>query len=267
MAVLGQNNCTPERIYGPLPQTIFLGCSVKSFSVTAGWGEQSSNLTVELVQDPCVGPKIWWDESLNRQTGNIADPGFLAPDPGVAVYFRVEEDPDDPTTKGGFEYCGLIQSWIEKRDPAGNPAYSVQISDPRVVCDNTQIILDSYPGPTSGVWNLINVYGYLESKGGTCTTSPAGGIGGVSLDNVVGNIANERGIVWNDIKAAIHTLTASNNQPLAKSLYNTIARDARIVYTGPTPAQEGYGVIESDSIITDVAFQTLPNVNLYTLNL
>ena len=263
MAVLGQNNCTPERIYGPLPQTIFLGCSVKSFTVSAGWGEQSSTLTVELVQDPCVGPKIWWDESLNRQTGNIADPGFLAPDPGVAVYFRMEEDPNDPSDRGGFEYCGLIQSWIERTDSNGNPAYSVQVTDPRVILENTQLILDSYPGPTSGVWNLINVYAYVENLGTTCSSSPAGAIGGVTQDNSIGNIANDRGINWNDVKCAIHTLTASTNKAFTKSQYDLIARDARVVYVGPTPAQEGYGVIEADSQITAPVFQTIPNANLY----
>ena len=264
MAVLGKNTCTPERIYGPLPQTLFLGCSVKSFTVSAGWGEQSSTLTVELVEDPCVGPKIWWDASLNRQTGNIADPGFLAPDPGVAVYFRMEEDPDAPSDRGGFEYCGLIQSWVEKTDPNGNPSYSVQVTDPRVVLENTQLILDSYPGPTSGVYNLINVYAYVENLGSTCTSSPAGAIGGVTLDNTIGNIANERGINWNDVKCAIHTLTASTNQAFTKSRYNGIARDARVVYVGPTSSQEGYGVIASDGSVGGTAFQTIPNANLNT---
>ncbi len=263
MAVLGKNTCTPERIYGPLPQTIFLGCSVKSFTVSAGWGEQSSTLTVELVQDPCIGPKIWWDKSLNRQTGDIADPGFLAPDPGVAVYFRMEEDPNDPSDRGGFEYCGLIQSWIEKTDPNGNPSYSVQVTDPRVVIENTQLILDSYPGPTSGVFNLINVYAYVENLGSACSSSPAGAIGGVTQDNAIGNIANDRGINWNDVKCSVHTLTASTNKAFTKSQYNAISRDARIVYVGPTPSQEGYGVIKADSQITDPIFQTIPNANLY----
>ena len=263
MAVLGKNTCTPQRIYGPLPQTLFLGCSVQSFNVTAGWGQQSSTLTVQLVEDPCVGPKIWWDESLNRQTGNIADPGFLAPDPGVAVYFRMEEDPDNPTSKGGFEYCGILQSWVESTNAQGNPTYTVQVTDPRVILENTQLILDSYPGPTSGVWNLINVYAYVENIGTSCPSSPAGGIGGVTQDNIIGNIANDRGIVWNDVKCALHTLTASTNKSFTKSQYNSIVRDARLVYVGPTPSQEGYGVIEADSQIQAAIFQTLPNANLY----
>jgi len=72
------NYCEPKRIFGPLGHYLFLGSSVKSFTVTAGWNEQASTMTVELVDDPCIGPKVWWDENLVMQTGEIADPGFFA---------------------------------------------------------------------------------------------------------------------------------------------------------------------------------------------
>ena len=87
------NNCTPPRIFGPPAQTVFLGCSVKDFTLTAGWNEQASNLTVNLVEDPCQSNKIYWDQNLNRQSGVFADPGFSEPEPGQPVYFRMEEDP------------------------------------------------------------------------------------------------------------------------------------------------------------------------------
>jgi len=264
MAELGQNLCSPARIYGPLPQTVFCGCSVLSFSVSAGWNEQASNLTVELVQDDCVGPRVWWDESLQRQTGDIADPGFTEPEPGCAVYFRIEENPDGSTEaeRGGFEYAGVVESWTEKFDSNGNPVYTITITDPRVVLENTQIIVNDFPGTTSGVWNLINAYAYIESLGSTCTASPAGAIGGVSFDNVITNIANERGMVWNDLKCAIHTLTSAVDKALANSLYYGYCVDNRLVYVGPNTGEEGYGVIEKDDTITDPAFQILPNVNL-----
>ena len=264
MAELGQNLCSPARIYGPLPQTVFCGCSVLSFSVSAGWNEQASNLTVELVQDECTGPRVWWDESLQRQTGNIADPGFTEPEPGCAVYFRIEENSDGSTEaeRGGFEYAGVVESWTEKFDSNGNPVYTITITDPRVILENTQVIVNDFPGGTSGVWNLINAYGYIESLGSTCTSSPAGAIGGVSFDNVITNIANERGMVWNDLKCAIHTLTSSVDKALANSLYYSYCVDNRLVYVGPNSGEEGYGVIEKDDTITDPAFSILPNVNL-----
>jgi hypothetical protein len=55
------NNCSPARIFGPPVQTIFMGASVKDFTLTQGWNEQPSNLTVNLVYDDCPGLKVWWD--------------------------------------------------------------------------------------------------------------------------------------------------------------------------------------------------------------
>ena len=262
MAVLGKNECTPQRIYGPMSHTIFMGCSVKSFSVSAGWNEQASNLTVEIVQDPCVSEKIYWDESLNRQTGVIADPGFPRCDPGVPVYFRIEERPGsgDP---GGFEYCGLVQSWTESFDANGNPQYTVQVTDPRIVLENTQVIVNNFVGTTSGVFNLMNAYGYVESLGAPCASSPAGAIGGTTYANSLGLIANERGMLWNDVKCAIHTLTASVNQALSENYYAGYLRETRIVYVGATPAQEGYGVIKSEGQLEASEFGSIPNANLY----
>jgi len=265
MAVLGQNLCDPARIYGPLPQNLFCGCSVISFSVQAGWNEQSSSMTIELVQDTCAGPRTWWDETLTRQTSeSMTDPGFTFPEPGVAAYFRVEENPDGLTeaARGGFEYAGLVEGWTERNDPNGFPVYTVKLTDPRVVLENTQVIVNDYPGGTSGVWNLINAYGFVESLGTTCNISPAGGIGGVTLDNTIGNHANDRGMVWNDVRCAINTLTAGLDQALVSTLHGSYCREARIIYVGPAPADDGYGIIERDGLITDSAFQTLPNANL-----
>jgi len=265
MAVLGKNTCTPARIYGPLGQSIFCGCSVISFSVQAGWNEQSSSVSVELVEDSCAGSRVWWDENLDRQSSaNMADPGFTFPEPGVAAYFRMEEDPDGSTetARGGFEYCGIVAGWTQKNDANGNPVFTVNLVDPRVIIEKVQVIVNDFPGATSGVWNLLNAYGFVESLGATCTSSPAGAIGGVTSDNPIGNQANSRGMVWNDVKCAVHTLTSSSDQVLAKSLYTGYCRDNRIVYVGPDPSEDGYGIIKRDDVITDPAFQALPNVNL-----
>jgi|19_taG_2_1085344.scaffolds.fasta_scaffold00068_16 hypothetical protein len=265
MAVLGQNLCTPARIYGPIPQVLFCGCSVLSFNAQAGWNEQSSSMSIELIQDTCAGPRVWWDQSLARQSSSsLADPGFTFPEPGVAAYFRVEEDPDGATEadRGGFEYAGIVEGWTQKNDANGNPVYTVKLVDPRVIIENTQVIVNNFPGQTSGVWNLINAYGFIESLGDTCTSSPAQAIGGVSWLNTIGNQANSRGMVWNDVRCAISTLTAANNRPMASFFYDDWCRDARILYVGPDPADDGYGIIERDAVITDPVFQTIPNANL-----
>src|SRR5208283_3205138 len=108
------DNCLPINLVGPFQQTMFLGCSVVSFSASVGWSTQASELTVQLVQDPCPSDagKIYYDNLLNQQVWKNADPGFVGdvanwngatpPDIiGCAAYFRF----------GTFEYCGLIQSW------------------------------------------------------------------------------------------------------------------------------------------------------------
>ena len=261
MAVLGQNNCTPARIFGPLRQTIFCGCSVQSFNVSAGWNEQPSQLTVNLVYDDCAGQRVWWDSSLTRQTSdNTADPGFTYPEPGCAAYFRMEEDPDGATEadRGGFEYAGIVESWNEKFDANGNPVYVVKLSDPRTVLQNAQVIVNEFPGGTSGVYNLINAYGYVETFGSECTTSEAGAFGGFTATNTAQNITNDRGMVWNDVKCAVQTLTSAVDTVLVGQ-YNNYCRDNRLVFTGPTTA--GYGVMASDGNLGG-NFVTIPNATL-----
>lgn len=276
MAVLGKNECTPQRIFGPLPQTLFCGLTVKNFSITAGWNEQSSSLTVELVEDTCAaGTKYYWDENLNRQTlVDQADPGFILPEPGCAGYFRMEEDPTAATSdlRGGIEYCGIFQSWNRKYDSQGNPVYVVKLTDPRTLLSNAKVITNDYVENTQGVWNLINVYGYVEGLALNCPVSPAGGIGGTTDDNAPGFFANERGMVWNDVKCALHTLISSTNQTLADNLYGRYCRDARLVGVGPQTGKTGYGIIKQDGSITDANYVGLPgdpniNVHAYLLDL
>ena len=240
------NNCTPPRIFGPPAQTIFLGCSVKDFNLTAGWNEQASNLTVNLVQDDCASNKIWWDENLVRQSGMLADPGFVEPEPGMPVYFRMEEDPraDNAGNRKGIEYAGLVQSWTKSYNAQGNPIYTVQITDPRIVLQNTQVVVGNYAGASSAVPNLINAYAFAESQtygSVACASSPPGRFGGVTLNNSPGYSANARGMVWNDIKCAISTLTSCPNPAIAQGFYGSYLQGARIKYVGSNTT--GYGAI------------------------
>jgi hypothetical protein len=263
---MAYNTCSPARIYGPLPQTLFLGCSVLSFSATIGWNGQASNLTVELVQDTCEGPRVWWDNNLQRQTStNMADPGFIIPEPGCMVYFRMEEDSDETTeaARGGFEYAGIIQSWNEKYDAQGNPVYTVKITDARAILSNSQVIVNGHSGTTAGVWNLLNVYGFVEALGSViCNATYSGTMGGFTSDNAIGNIANDRGIVWNDVKCALSTMLSSTNRALANTTFGQFVRDARLMFSGPTTGNDGYGIPKKDGTITDPLFTTLPYVNL-----
>jgi len=261
MAVLGQSACQPNRIYGPLPQTSFLGCSVISFVMTHGWNEQSSELTVELVQDPCPSNRVWWDSNLNRQFGVRSDPGFKYPEPGSPVYFRIETNPEasNPLDRGGFEYSGLVSSWTEKRDSGGNPIFTVRISDPRDVLGNSQIILNDYTGSIYNVYNLINVQGFVESFGETCSSSLSGGLS---------NFVSERGVLWENIKCALQTLTSTIDRANIPPVYQEYCRRNRLVYIAPRNTNTntpdfGDGLFPADANLNnDLNLSGIPNANL-----
>ena len=147
---MSQNLCSPQNVYGSYNQTLFLGCSVLSFTASAGWNEQASEVTVELVQDPCPSLKTHFNTNISSFVPTVlyqSDPGFTEPNIGAPAYFRVAD----------FEYAGIIQSYTRKDGADGNPVFSVKLTDPRVILEHTQLILDNYEGSVKGMHNLINV--------------------------------------------------------------------------------------------------------------
>jgi len=169
-AILGEN-CLTGATFGPYHQTLFLGCSVRSFTATVGWNEQIGQLTVNLVRDPCASSdgKDYWDEDLKVQSWYDADPGFVGLSYdiiGCPAMFRVQN----------FEFSGLIQSWTEQKSESGNPVYTVQLVDPRSILEGARVITGDYAGAilgngwdaNTGPYNLINVFGFMEAFGIDC---------------------------------------------------------------------------------------------------
>ena len=215
--------CTnvPSNIVGPFEHTLFLGCSVRSFTCSLGWNEQESSVTVELVEDPCPVPlphdltnekrKRYYPRPGSEMPWYKADPGFQTPAVGGPVYFKAQN----------FEFAGMVQSWTRKNDTGGNPTYSVTISDPRFLLQNLTVITGDYAGDVKNVPNLINAYGYLESLSpappgdpddcpqelikGAAFGSPAGGFGYSKW--------TQEGIPWRRIKGAISYLLSGNKHP------------------------------------------------------
>ena len=215
--------CTnvPENIVGPFEHTLFLGCSVRSFSCSLGWNEQESSVTVELVEDPCPVPKPhdltnekrkrYYPRPGQELPWYVGDPGFQTPAVGGPVYFKAQN----------FEFAGLVQSWTRKNDTSGNPTYSVTITDPRFLLQNLTVITGDYAGDVKSVPNLINAYGYLESLSpfppgdpddcpqelikGAAFGSPAGGFGYSHW--------TQEGVPWRRIKGAIAYLLSGNTHP------------------------------------------------------
>ena len=268
------HTCQPQSIYGPFEQTQFLGLSVLSFTVNAGLNEQSSEITVELVRDLCITEKRFFKTSnvpIERLSHVEADPGFTNPVVGAPCYFRV----------AGFEYCGILQSWTQKKGADGNAVYTVKLTDPRTILDNIQIIVSEYQGKIKGISpdptiapvfpnlqlsNIINAYGFLDSINANCPLvdsagnpavfgdmndpvyfgAPAGGWG-ISL-------GNQAGLPWNYLKRAIQVLIGygspqgdafgdlpNGNPEMASSF-------SKGYISGPPGGAQGYGEIFTGGI-------------------
>jgi len=262
--------CGGTGIVGGFEQTLFLGCSIMSFSASAGWNEQQSEITVQLVEDNCEGTKYYYDNALAKQTWTAADPGFyglLRPIIGAPVYFRV----------GDFEFAGLVQNWEESYSTSGNPTYTVKIVDPRTLLENAQVIINDYAGGVGSLANIINPFGYLESFYNTDNCKEveqiSPGVYGIhqlspptvvptadstyqSADQGVfgspaqgyGADVNEKGFLYLQLKQGIQTLLGQwpninqTNEYLGRGRFSPYGR---LVFKAPEP---GGGVVEAQAM-------------------
>jgi len=211
----------PANIFGGFEHTLFLGCSVQSFSASVGWNDQISELTVQLVQDPCVAPesgrKYYWDSNLVKQSTLSADPGFIPMNVGnrqdyvgMPALFRVDSN-SNTTPKEGFEFSGLIQSFEQHESSSGYPTYSVKLVSPQEILQGVQLIIGEYTGSTevyaggSNVPNLYNCFGFMESFGSACGFYNHYGVNfGTLAGGFNGAQVNDNGMPWNNIATAFN---------------------------------------------------------------
>ena len=189
--------CDPNDTFA---QTTFLGASILDFSVTLGYGEQSSSITVKLVEDLCEGhSRIYYHGHKDLKVGNFSSlqpvtttraDNFFPPFPGSPVYFRM----------GRFEFSGLLQSWTKSFTTSGYPTYTVNVQDPRELLAGVNLIIGE-DVTTPAISNIFNVFGVMEQFGGACAVSPVGGFGGANV--------NSEGMPWNNILTGLHYLQAT----------------------------------------------------------
>lgn len=249
-----QNLCSPANIYGGFQQTLFLGCSISSFSASAGFNEQVSEVTIQIVQDLCASPegtsKLYYDTLLEPQQWTDADPGFYGltlPIIGAPVYFRV----------GDFEFSGIVQNWEQSNTESGSPIFTVKLVDPRQILENAELIINDYAGAVASVPNLINVFGFLESFGGNCDqmyqSAPgtyAAGSGGVDgavfgspAEAYGGADTNNNGTQWNQILTATRLLLCT-----LPPVSNDWSPFGRLLFKAPTNIEDGMGLMSADDI-------------------
>jgi hypothetical protein len=165
-------------------QQTFLGASIRSFGINAGYGDSTSTLSVELVNDEYnksdntrygdpTGDDVYHDGQFDR---------FSPPPVGSPVFFKFgkKKASIDEAYKAIYDslygtseaigsigefhlsFGGILQSYVQNRGPGGNPLYSAQIVDPREILSNVTLILNNYSGSIYNNANMYNLYGFLE---------------------------------------------------------------------------------------------------------
>jgi hypothetical protein len=277
-----KNSLSPQSVYGPFKQTLFLGCSVGSFSTTVGWGGQVSELTVQIVPDHSTSAegKEYYDASLTKKSWYAADPGYtygFVGDNyeiiGCPVYFRVAD----------FEFSGIIQSWEQSRGDSSNPIYIVKVIDPRQILEGTQLIINDYAGGVANIANVGNVYGFWEQYGFLCPQLSLSSLPAYHTSYTAGDVApdgamfgtpanywgaaevNKNGMQWDKIRYAINLMFSA--YPKNTSVYSPYGRLLyRGVASGAIAQLDGCGLLANDTGISteySIDLSELPTMPYY----
>ncbi len=183
----------PSSAKGGFVQQTFLGASIVDFNISAGFGEDTSTISANLIPDEFNsgdamaigrGDDVYHDGKKDK---------FRPPPVGAPVFFKFGHDLatvsqafrktyDDiyPTISANnrvsytksthannvghshFSFGGILQAINETKEPNGNPRYSVNVVDPREILGNVELILNNYAGTTFNNRNMYNLYGFLE---------------------------------------------------------------------------------------------------------
>lgn len=180
------NNSSAPTSSAAFKQQTFLGASVVDFSVSAGFGDSSSTLSINALNDvhnKSDGTALGLGDDVYHN--GTAD-NFSPPAVGSPVFFKfgtefatvdsafrkiLDDTYPNFTTNSNFGnnaghfhfgFGGILQAVNESKGTDGNPNFSIQVVDPREILSNTQLILNNYAGTTFNNKNLFNLYGFLE---------------------------------------------------------------------------------------------------------
>jgi hypothetical protein len=165
-------------------QQTFLGASIRNFGMSAGYGDSTSTLSVELVNDEYnksdekqyndpLGDDVYHNGQFDRfSPPPVGSPVFFkfgkkrasVNEAYKATYDSLYGTNEASGSIGEFHLCfgGILQSYVQNRGPGGNPLYSAQVVDPREILSNVTLILNNYAGTTFNSANMYNLYGFLE---------------------------------------------------------------------------------------------------------
>lgn len=141
--------------YNTIYHSTFLGASINSFHAQIGWGSSPTTVTVDLAEDDVEDNKKIYVDEYGEYGLHYGRDSFNPPKLGYPVCVNF--------SSGLFSFNGIVRDW--KQNKGNTNTFTVQITDPRTILANTQVILDGYTGPTYNVPNLLNVFGFLENSG------------------------------------------------------------------------------------------------------
>lgn len=162
----------------------FLGASIVDFNISAGFGDSTSSLSVNLINDEYnKSDQLGFGQGDDAYHGGTADM-FRPPQMGSPAFFKFGTEyasvdmafrktlddiyggatSDFGSNAGHFHFAfgGILQAVNESKGSDGNPKYSANLVDPREILGNVQLILNHYAGTTFNNKNLYNIYGFLE---------------------------------------------------------------------------------------------------------
>lgn len=127
------NPCsTPETVAGPFPQTLFMGCSVKSFNLNLGWSAEPSTCSVKLAIDPAHHYKHNIYQGFNQnieQKLNVGDQNRVS---------TALKDLDNPEANDGN--LNLHISTAKKLKDTDDARKAFQAQDPQTKKDDGKVI-------------------------------------------------------------------------------------------------------------------------------
>lgn len=178
-----------------IAQQTFLGATILDFSISAGYGDTSSQLSVNVINDeynvsdrkplglgndiyhsgngdrfnpPPIGSPVFFhfgkgDLVKSNHIWQWNASGLPGMDDWMSDNGRTFIAPDPPSESGKYHLCfgGILQGWTQNRSINGN-TFSVNVVDPRQILSNVTLILNNYAEGTYKTENIVNVYGFLE---------------------------------------------------------------------------------------------------------
>lgn len=160
-------------VSSPVVQTQFMGATILNFDSRLGWGADSSEVTIQLVEDKSSSTKRRYNNFGGSFTTNSPDsfsPGAL----GSPQVFRY----------GSFSYGGLLENW-EKNSSMSGHTYSARLRSPTKILQNAKIITTGLDDAFTASPNLINIHQEAGFE----------------------SWCNDVGITWTDIKSVIQGWT------------------------------------------------------------